>query len=30
MLVNRKELEEHPDLIEKIEKTFAELYDYFD
>lgn len=30
MLVNRKELEEYPDLIEKIEKSFMELYDYFD
>jgi len=30
MLVNRKELEEYPDLIEKIERTFEELYDYFD
>ena len=30
MLVNRKELQEHPELIAKIERTFSELYDYFD
>ena len=30
MLINRKELQEHPNLIEKIEDTFVELYDYFD
>ena len=30
MIINRKELEEHSDLIEKIEDTFVELYDYFD
>ena len=30
MIINRKELEEYPDLIERIENSFVELYDYFD
>ena len=30
MLINRCELEEYPDLVEEIERTFQELYDYFD
>ena len=30
MLINRGELEEYPDLVEEIERTFQELYDYFD
>lgn len=30
MLINREELKEYPNLVEIIEKTFQELYDYFD
>ena len=30
MLINRKELEEYPNLLEEIERTFQELYNYFD
>ena len=30
MLINRDELKEYPDLVEEIERTFQELYDYFD
>ena len=30
MLINRMELQSFPNLIEEIEKTFQELYDYFD
>ena len=30
ILINKNELGKHPDLIEKIEDTFVELYDYFD
>jgi len=30
MLINRKELEEYPNLVEEIERTFQELYNYFD
>lgn len=30
MLINRAELEEYPNLIQDIEKTFQELYDFFD
>ena len=30
MLINRNELKEYPDLVEEIERTFQELYNYFD
>jgi hypothetical protein len=30
MLINRDELKEYPNLVEEIERTFQELYDYFD
>lgn len=30
MLINRTELENYPDLIERIEQTFQKLYDFFD
>ena len=30
ILINKNELGKYPDLIEKIEETFVELYDYFD
>ena len=30
MLINRMELQEYPNLIEEIERTFQELYDFFE
>ena len=30
MLINRSELAKHPDLIDRIEEAFVELYDFFE
>lgn len=30
MLINREELAKHPDLVERIEESFVDLYDFFE